>query len=213
MSHFIGLCFGDNWENDLDQYYEGLEVDEYIAHTKSEAIEIARKSKQTMFEIATKKIQEDSLPKEDYEYYNKLVYEGCSLSEKAAWEEVQKWGYKMDEHGNLLSTYNPCSKWDWYSIGGRWSGFLPLKERDSEGNPLKTNEAYFHEVDWEYLLTHQCTPFCFVTEDGEWFDKGEMGWWGIAHNEKPEDDWDKQFKDYLNNVDSDCLVTVIDFHI
>lgn len=213
MSHFIGLCFGDNWENDLDQYYEGLEVDEYIAYTKQEAIEIARKSKQTMFEIATKKLQEDSLSKEDYEEYNKIVYEGCSLSEKAAWEEVQKWGYKIDTDGNLLSTYNPCSKWDWYSIGGRWSGFLPLKERDSEGNPLTTNEAYFHEVDWEYLLTHQFAPFCFVTEDGEWFDKGEMGWWGIATNEKPEDDWDKQFKDYLDKVDSDCLVTVIDFHI
>ena len=40
-----------------------------------------------------------------------------------------------------------------------------------------------------------------------------MGWWGIALNEKPEDDWDKQFKDYLDTVDSDCLVTVIDFHI
>ena len=71
MSHFIGLCFGDNWENDLDQYYEGLEVDEYIAYTKKEAIEKARKAKKNIFEIATKKLQEDSLSKEDYEYYNK----------------------------------------------------------------------------------------------------------------------------------------------
>lgn len=38
MSHFVGLCFGDNWENDLEQYYEGLEVEPYIHRTKEEAI-------------------------------------------------------------------------------------------------------------------------------------------------------------------------------
>lgn len=27
----------------------------------------------------------------------------------------------------LLSTYNENSKWDWYVIGGRWSGCLPIK--------------------------------------------------------------------------------------
>jgi len=26
-----------------------------------------------------------------------------------------------------LSTYNPDSKWDWYSIGGRWSGYFPIR--------------------------------------------------------------------------------------
>ena len=44
---------------------------------------------------------------------------------------------KWDENDNLISHYNPDSRWDWYSIGGRWSGFLPLKDRDEEGNPMK----------------------------------------------------------------------------
>jgi hypothetical protein len=26
--------------------------------------------------------------------------------------------------GTYLSTYNPKSKWDWFSIGGRWTGYL-----------------------------------------------------------------------------------------
>ena len=43
MSHFIGLCFGDNWENDLEQYYEGLEVEAYIRYTKEEAIDTVTK--------------------------------------------------------------------------------------------------------------------------------------------------------------------------
>ncbi len=26
-----------------------------------------------------------------------------------------------------MSTYNPDAKWDWYSIGGRWKGMIPIK--------------------------------------------------------------------------------------
>lgn len=33
----------------------------------------------------------------------------------------------LDEDGNLLSTCNPNSKWDWYEVGGRWHGMLLLK--------------------------------------------------------------------------------------
>ena len=32
-----------------------------------------------------------------------------------------------DKKGNLYSTYNPDSKWDWYCVGGRWSDMLKLK--------------------------------------------------------------------------------------
>lgn len=34
-----------------------------------------------------------------------------------------------------LSTYNPDSKWDWYQVGGRWSGYFPVKQ------PLDLDEA------------------------------------------------------------------------
>lgn len=34
---------------------------------------------------------------------------------------------ELAPEGALLSTYNPLSKWDWYSIGGRWSGSIPTK--------------------------------------------------------------------------------------
>lgn len=213
MSHFIGLCFGYNWENDLEQYYEGLEVDEYIRYTKEEAIEKAKKYHTSNYEYAVKQLESNTITPENLVYYTDIVSKGCSLSDKDAWERVQNWGYKIDDKGNLLTTYNPNSKWDWYSIGGRWSGFLPLKEKDEDGNPLETNEAYFHEIDWEYFLEHRYPPFCFVTEDGEWIEKGEIGWWCITLNEQPEDDWNTQFKKYLDTIDSDCLVTVIDFHI
>lgn len=36
----------------------------------------------------------------------------------------------LDENGEVyyVSRYNPLSKWDWYSIGGRWQGLIPIKE-------------------------------------------------------------------------------------
>ena len=213
MSHFVGLCFGDNWENDLEQYYEGLEVEPYIHRTKEEAIEKAKKDYAENYKYAVKKLESDTLTPEDRDYYTIVVSKGCSLTDEEAWEEVQNWGYKIDDEGNLLTTYNPDSKWDWYSIGGRWSGFLPLKELDSEGNHLTTNEALVEEIDWEYLLDEQFPPFCFVTEDGEWIEKGEMGWWCSVSNEKSEETWKQQFIDYVKSLDANCLVTAVDFHI
>ena len=213
MSHFVGLCFGDNWENDLEQYYEGLEVEAYIRHTKKEAIEQAKKYHASNYEYALKQLASDVITPENLACYTKVVNDGCSLTDKDAWEQIQDWGYQIDDEGNLLTTYNPNSKWDWYSVGGRWSGFLPLKEKDEEGNPKESNEAYVHEIDWGYLLENKYPPYCFVTEEGEWIEKGEMGWFGVSFGDKPEEDWKTQFKEYIGTLDSDCLVTVIDFHI
>lgn len=43
--------------------------------------------------------------------------------------------------GSVFSDYNPNSKWDWYSIGGRFSDIIPLKEGGY------TDEAHMCDVD------------------------------------------------------------------
>ncbi len=40
-----------------------------------------------------------------------------------------------------------------------------------------------------------------------------MWWWAITTNEKDENDWINEFKDYLDTVSEDTFITVIDFHI
>lgn len=43
-------------------------------------------------------------------------------------ENKKFWDKEMiDDDGNLLSTYNPDSKWDWYMVGGRFSNHIKLK--------------------------------------------------------------------------------------
>lgn len=71
--------------------------------------------------------------------YLKENYPGLIHTDPPTWENViealnvqaSKDGehpYGIDETGPYQwSTYNPDSKWDWYSLGGRWSGYFPIK--------------------------------------------------------------------------------------
>jgi hypothetical protein len=47
-------------------------------------------------------------------------------------EEEHKYGYVLlDEAGEvtkIISRTNPNAKWDWYELGGRWTGFFKVKE-------------------------------------------------------------------------------------
>lgn len=213
MSHFIGLCFGDCWEDNLEQYYEGLEVEAYVAYTKDEAIDEVKRNHASSYEQAINQLNKSDITESNRKYFNSIVDKGLFISYEDAWKEVQDWGYQIDENENLISTYNPDSKWDWYSIGGRWSGFLYTKEKDDEGNPIRVNQARFKDIDWDYMLENNIIPFNFVTEEGDWYEKGQMGWWGMTSNEMDQSTWIKDFQSYLKDIEDDCLVTAIDFHI
>lgn len=213
MSHFVGLCFGDYWKSNLDAYDEGLEVEKYIVYTKDEAIDIVKQNHAKAYESAIEYLRKSDITESSKEYYQSIIDKGLFISYEDAWKKVLDWGYELDDEENLLSTYNPDSKWDWYSVGGRWSGFLCTKEKDDEGNPIRVNQAQFKDIDWDYMLENNIIPFNYVTEEGIWREKGEMGWWGMTTNEMEQDDWDDNFKSYLKLVEDDCLVTVVDFHI
>ena len=213
MSHFVGLCFGSYWDTDLEQYAEDLEVEAYVDRTKEEAINDVQRHQRKRYLDAVKALQTPNLNSHSMVFYQKIVDQGPSISKEDAWKEVLSWGYKLDEDDNLLSTYNPNAKWDWYCVGGRWNGFLVLKERKEDGSIIEVNEAYFNEIDWDYMKEWNRIPFCFVNEDGEWYEKGEMGWCAITTNEMEEDTWQATFEEYINTVEDDCLVTVVDFHI
>lgn len=213
MSHFVGLCFGDAYDIYLKNYDESLKVEEYIAYTKEEAIEIAKEHYIKDYKHALHLLKTSNLSSEALEYYNKIISNGPTVTEEQAWKEIKNWNYRIDKNKNLLSFYNPNTKWDWYCIGGRWSGFLYLKDKDDNGNRITTNQALIEEVDWDYMFKQNHIPFCCTTSDGEWCERGEMGWFGVVANESDKNSWIEEFKKQLNLEDKECLVTVIDFHI
>lgn len=115
-------------------------------------------------------------------------------------------------------THNPQAKWDWYSEGGRWGGYLTKKDGG------KTDVDLLTEIDWEKMFVDG-VPFCFVDTDGNWHEKGEMGWWALVSNEKPKGDWQDEFKAYVqsllaeaydedgNPYEDGVQVYAVDFHI
>ena len=105
MSHFVGLCFGENWDNDLEQYSENLEVEPYVDYTKEEAIRSVQRNQTKRYLEAIKKLQDSTLNSQNAIYYQNIVDKGPALSEADAWEEVLSWGYERDENDNLLSTF------------------------------------------------------------------------------------------------------------
>ena len=138
--------------------------------------------------------------KQNGEDWNKNQYK---LSNDGVWEE---W-----------STYNPDSKWDWYvsNSNSRWDGFLLTKHGE------RVNSCRFSELDldtpneentYSVHLADDFLPFCIVV-DGEWYEKAEMGWWGITIGDKPKEEWEAKVKELLSTLPPDSMVNAVDFHI
>jgi hypothetical protein len=214
MSHFIGLCFGNYWEDNLEKYNENIRVEPYIEYTKEEAIDEVKLNHAHNYEKALEILSDPEISSEIRLRSEKIIESGLFISWEDAWKEAKEWGYVVDEENEcLLSTYNPDSKWDWYIIGGRWDGYLPLIDPDSEGNKVFVNTAMSSDIDWDYVFKNDLVPFCYVTEEGEWCECAKMGYWAITTDEKDPNDWTNEFKTYVKSLDADCLVTAVDFHI
>lgn len=175
--HFIVYVFHDA-DTDIDTllapYDENRRVDRYLKYTKQEAMVHAK-------DMYHKRHPEWSMQ----ECYDNYVD-----------------GEDVDEHGNIYSTYNPLSQWDWYQTGGRWSGDIKTK------NGEVADETELDNVDF----SKQRIPWAFVDADGEWHQHGEMGWFGSTE-EKTEEEWNREFMDYVKTLPGDTLITAVDCHI
>lgn len=56
------------------------------------------------------------------------------------------------------------------------------------------------------------TPHAFIIE-GQWVEKGEMGWFGISDDKHSQVDWNDKFMETFNNLPDDTLVSLMDCHI
>ena len=292
MSHFTVLVIGNSVDEQLAPYDENLECEEYDKGIVDET-EIERFLTWAAAESPELPRNMESLYPVHGEDWNGARWK----LEDGAWHE---W-----------STYSPESKWDWYSVGGRWAGFFKLKPGVSGalGEPglfsSKPEEGYADQVrkgnvDWEYLQQdatvkakedwnkiaavlgvddvgkiiqpemswEQCremypnidearkvyhaqsivkqfakiekdswrasvsdynfteqeyierhrwnfiTTFA-VLKNGEWFEQGQMGWFGMSsETDEEEEQWSKSFyQTFIEPLDDDTLLTIVDCHI
>ena len=52
-----------------------------------------------------------------------------------------------------------------------------------------------------------------VIKDGEWIERGNMGWFGIVSNEGDRDEWNARVSEMIDELDDDTLITIVDCHI
>lgn len=96
----------------------------------------------------------------------------------------------------------------------------PFNSKDEKEKELAWTFAMGNMED--YLLTRKqyikragdnsATPFA-ILKDGKWYEKGEMGWWGMVSNEKDKHSWNEEFHKLMRDLDPNTLLTVVDCHI
>ena len=52
-----------------------------------------------------------------------------------------------------------------------------------------------------------------VVQDGKWFAKGEMGWWGMSSDDMPEEEWNRKVNELIDGLPDDTLISIVDCHI
>lgn len=130
--------------------------------------------------------------------------------------------------GTYRSTRNPNAQWDWYVIGGRWAGWMRGVEDIMPEQPNMFQDRAGYEsarAVRDHVATNSISvsalpqpldddriPFAILAPDGEWHERGEMGWFGMAHNEKA--DWKDTARAIFDKYREGGFIAVgVDCHI
>lgn len=243
MSHFCVLVIGDNPESQLERYDENLELPMHRVATKEELIKKERAwiedyKNYTYAEFlkdpeaykaycqneAHIKYLEEEFPKM-LEWTDEQCYQHRIKDYLESIEDGETW-CEVHSDGSLWKTSNENAKWDWYQMGGRFRGKLILKQPDN-AKPLYDGRPHECQSEYKKLQAEgRCDQALVgeiknldklavfaVVKDGEWYERGKMGWFGCVSNEMSEEEWDEKVHELLQDLPNDTLLTVFDFHI
>jgi hypothetical protein len=89
-----------------------------------------------------------------------------------------------------------------------WKKFLALQDKDT-----REKEAYRLEIEKgdtkeKYMRRMASIATFGVVKDGQWYEKGQMGWWGIVRDKKEDEAWQEEFDKLLDGLPDDTLLTV-----
>lgn len=219
MSHFTVLVIGADLEGQLAPYDENTTVPVYVEQTKEQAIQ---KERANLIDYRDNGLYAEYL-KDPEAYVQDHGWNAGHLTyitqefplilerlddDEFMYERAARWydAEMIAPNGDLLSTYNPNSQWDWYQIGGRWDRMLIT----TDGRQVNECKAYELDIDMTWPEDH--TVFAMV-QDGEWKQKGKMGWFGFSRDEMDGDRWNKIVKETLRGLEPLTPITLVDAHI
>ena len=231
MSHFsLAVLHEENQDIDelLAPYDEELESDLMLEYTRAEAIKAARED----YEGNEAKTDEECIKffAEMSRYVTDAdgnVYVKFNQDAKYDWYEIGgRWKNYLRVKGEHADSarlrdidFGPDE--EMYKDALRfWDvvvGHMP--PRPEEKCFSIYNEKYYRDTygDRENFARMRSlfTTHAVITPDGEWHERGEVGYFGYS-SETPEEglEWDKNYVErFIKNADKDLILTIVDCHI
>lgn len=218
MSHFVIATIvpaDKDLESVMAPFDEGLEVPQYVEKTKEQAIEAERKSiadyKASTYDefvagpqaYATKYgSRQEHLDYLRYDFPKRLTWTDEELYAQAIrYEEPEN----IDADGGILSTYNPQTIWDWYTIGGRWTG--------EYGDDVTTPDAVATTLADPEKAKEYGFPRIIIDAEGTAHRRGREGWFGFTEDHVDEETWLATVKAALDSAPAGSKLYFIDCHI
>ena len=121
MSHFVVLVIGDDVEQQLAPYHEyecTSENDQYV-----QDVDVTDELQQ--------RIDKGESVEEALSWHGLDDRTVSDISQVDVQSSSHKFGYAIVKDDKLIKAVNrtnPNAQWDWYEIGGRWTGYFPLKK-------------------------------------------------------------------------------------
>jgi hypothetical protein len=144
MSHFTMIAFGTNYEQEMEPFYEGTNDRKYTEFKDTEDESRDEYLNKTMTVVTLPDGTQTNEYDQKYKVFdsksfdsNYVFPEGSVKEEKKFCEYFKTFEQYMEEWCGSESVdsemnrygywHNPKSKWDWYSVGGRWTGYFKPK--------------------------------------------------------------------------------------
>ena len=224
MSHFAVAVIVKREENvDFDYFveskvsellapFEEMEVPKYMKHTKEELIKIGRENienyKNTTYAKYLKdpEAYEAKCKNEGHIEYLKVEFpKMLNWTDEEVYQDELRWYDEemIGKDGEVYSTYNPLSKWDWYSIGGRWNGLLPIKYNDMPIINYEGTECIEEPYEMEDVAIMSDIEFNRLPTKDEVIEL-KSNWESILNNEffYPKEHFIERYKDFDGYLES-----------
>lgn len=192
----------------MEPYYEHTDAEPYVCYSVERAAADLQRDIERLERITDRGDPDYNLAK-----CRDILKELRGTTAEEKYRDYLRFHEKFNEQGQPISTYNPDSKWDWYRIGGRWDGWIT-------GNEQHSNQGHNFDACHETVANNIATtkralkrnviPHAIITPDGQWHERGQMGWWAVLITEN--DDWNSEAKQILARYPRHNLV-IVDAHI
>lgn len=226
-------------EQALAPYDENMETERRLIKTKDDIISgllATREEYELLFRELLNIGREAFSEKYNEWLFHRVERMNSGLSDTEMFADYQS-GYssdEFDEEGNQYSTYNENSKWDWWTVGGRWPSLINGKldyarvkdinfnatnsksraREEYRGEPFFKKE--FKSFEKFYALSKYTITYAVLdSKNDDWIEPGVVGWFASTDETRSSRiEYYKRCQEvFTKEVDPDDWVVIVDCHI